>query len=442
MSHCCTRGDPCGIPVSPVIDVTCQTDQGSHRGPHVCHTYGCVVNSPHIPHCGEKKNCLKKNCPFSSLFHPFPWHSCPVQKKKFFFLKRNQRVKKHTGNDSSVAKESSPGVGKDTRPVSPLSKDRDYHTSVGEMETNDLLRSKVSNETHPKLYGDFFVVWSTFSDPSTTGCTWGLRTVRNRYSRQTKSRSRWSLWTVCQGVEGEGHTCQEERQGGQEIIGEWVIWRSCAQLRYNFGKKARMFKVFTNRWSVFHTPRMIMTTVLNLHPVFCGRDTDKGTDPDFDKVITDLAKTPDGWRTFVRRRGRGSLLCHGHWLRVWIPKWLWLYFCVIWLDTEGIRFFVFLYFLFTFIFIFSLHIYFYILSSEPVTCVDRYHTLFIKPLFFFSQTLLWMFISKKKIPTTHLVSPIPVLLRILRFILVLHVLWLDLVLSLPPWPSGTLVTPG
>ncbi len=41
----------------------------------------------------------------------------------------------------------------------------------------------------------------------------------------------------------------------------------------------------------------------------------------------------DGWRTFVRRRGRGPSLC------LWIQKWLWLYFWVIWRYTEGIRFF-------------------------------------------------------------------------------------------------------
>ena len=51
-----------------------------------------------------------------------------------------------------------------------------------------------------------------------------------------------------------------------------------------------MNKVFANRWTVFHTP--VMTVDFNLHPEFCRRDTDKGTDTDFDKVITDLAKTP------------------------------------------------------------------------------------------------------------------------------------------------------
>ena len=51
-----------------------------------------------------------------------------------------------------------------------------------------------------------------------------------------------------------------------------------------------MHKVFTNRWAAFHAP--VMTVAFKLHPEFCQRDTDKGTDTDFDKVITDLAKAP------------------------------------------------------------------------------------------------------------------------------------------------------
>jgi hypothetical protein len=35
-----------------------------------------------------------------------------------------------------------------------------------------------------------------------------------------------------------------------------------------------------------------MTVVFNLQSEFCRRDTEKGTDTDFDKVITDLVKTP------------------------------------------------------------------------------------------------------------------------------------------------------
>jgi hypothetical protein len=51
-----------------------------------------------------------------------------------------------------------------------------------------------------------------------------------------------------------------------------------------------MHKVFTNRWAAFHAP--VMTVAFKLHPEFCRRDTDKGTDVDFDKVITDLDKGP------------------------------------------------------------------------------------------------------------------------------------------------------
>ena len=51
-----------------------------------------------------------------------------------------------------------------------------------------------------------------------------------------------------------------------------------------------MHKVFTNRWAAFHAP--VTTAAFKLHPEFCRRDTDKGSDTDFDKVITDLAKTP------------------------------------------------------------------------------------------------------------------------------------------------------
>ena len=35
-----------------------------------------------------------------------------------------------------------------------------------------------------------------------------------------------------------------------------------------------------------------MTVDFKLHPEFCRRDTDKGVDVDFDKVITDLVKSP------------------------------------------------------------------------------------------------------------------------------------------------------
>ena len=44
---------------------------------------------------------------------------------------------------------SSPSVGKDIRPVTALS--QDYHTTVGELETYDLLKSTFTEETRPIL---------------------------------------------------------------------------------------------------------------------------------------------------------------------------------------------------------------------------------------------------------------------------------------------------
>jgi hypothetical protein len=60
----------------------------------------------------------------------------------------------------------------------------------------------------------------------------------------------------------------------------------------------------------------------------------------------------DGWRAFVRRRGRGRGPSLCLWLRVWIRKWLWLNFCVMWHGG------------YPFIFLFYLQYYFYILSSH------------------------------------------------------------------------------
>jgi len=53
-----------------------------------------------------------------------------------------------------------------------------------------------------------------------------------------------------------------------------------------------MHQVFTNRWAAFHAP--VMTTVFKIHPEFCRRDTSppQGRHTDFEKVITDLAKSP------------------------------------------------------------------------------------------------------------------------------------------------------
>ncbi len=78
---------------------------------------------------------------------------------------------------------SSPGGGKVTRTVQSWTKY--YHTPVPTMDTNKILRGTITEETHTKK-GDTktwrFVDWSTFWGWSTTGRTWGLRTVRNRCS--------------------------------------------------------------------------------------------------------------------------------------------------------------------------------------------------------------------------------------------------------------------
>ena len=92
-------------------------------------------------------------CPNLSFFHPFPRHSFPRTKRFFPLPKKQTQVKKQEETAEIL---SSTGVVKDTRPVWSLS--LDYHTSVTELKTNDLLKSTITDETHPKMYGDFFTV--------------------------------------------------------------------------------------------------------------------------------------------------------------------------------------------------------------------------------------------------------------------------------------------
>ena len=66
----------------------------------------------------------------------------------------------------------------------------------------------------------------------------------------------------------------------ESLVIRFLMLLSCSQ----------MYQVFTNRWTGYHTP--IMTVVFKPHPEFCRRDTDKGVDSDFNKVITDLSKAP------------------------------------------------------------------------------------------------------------------------------------------------------
>ncbi len=70
-----------------------------------------------------------------------------------------------------------------------------------------------------------------------------------------------------------------------------------------------------------------------------------------------------GWRTFVRRRGRPPPQCLRVRVRVWIRKRLWLNCCVIWRDTEGIRFYIFTFLdILFYILIFPRHVTFLVLQ--------------------------------------------------------------------------------
>ena len=130
--------------------------------------YG-TTHLPHVRLCGQftthtvrvVKKIEKKKCPFSSLFHPFARHSSP-RSKLFFFYKKKSRVFKKYRETQEM---SSPGTVKVTRHVSPWSKD--YHTSVTELETNDLLRSTLTDESHTEksnkttcLFCGFSYFWS------------------------------------------------------------------------------------------------------------------------------------------------------------------------------------------------------------------------------------------------------------------------------------------
>jgi hypothetical protein len=79
------------------------------------------------------KKIWKFFSPFSSLFDPFPRDSFPRTKTIFFSSKKKIQC-------------SSPGTSKTSRPMSPLPKD--FHRSVSEMESNNLLRSTVTDDCH------------------------------------------------------------------------------------------------------------------------------------------------------------------------------------------------------------------------------------------------------------------------------------------------------
>ena len=69
---------------------------------------------------------------------------------------------------------------------------------------------------------------------------------------------------------------------------------------------------------------------------------------DIDKLTTDskfwvTIKVCVVWNVVWQRPGRDPPQCLWLRVRVWIQKWLWLNFWVIWSDTEGIRFYIFMF---------------------------------------------------------------------------------------------------
>ncbi len=79
-------------------------------------------------------------------------------------------------------------------------------------------------------------------------------------------------------------------------------------------------KVFTNRWSVFHAP--VMTADFKLHPEYCQRDTDKGVDQDFEKVMTDLAQAPGAPSVTVMKLQYECMSADMHvWIRTFLKSW-------------------------------------------------------------------------------------------------------------------------
>jgi hypothetical protein len=111
-------------------------------------TCGCAVRSSHDRTCDEKK--LKFFfCPFSSRFDPFHRVSFPRTKTIFFLPKKKYPCGKNSVIDNLVKQGmSSPGTSKTSRPMTPLSKD--YHTAVSEMDTNNLLRSTLTDDCRAK----------------------------------------------------------------------------------------------------------------------------------------------------------------------------------------------------------------------------------------------------------------------------------------------------
>ena len=106
-------------------------------------TCGCAVRSSHDRTCDEKKLKIF----FLSLFVPLSPISSgllPGPKLSFFLRKKKYPVKNSVIDNLVKQGMSSPGTSKTSRPMTPLPKD--YHTAVSEMDTNNLLRSTLTDD--------------------------------------------------------------------------------------------------------------------------------------------------------------------------------------------------------------------------------------------------------------------------------------------------------
>jgi hypothetical protein len=99
----------------------------------------------------------------------------------------------------------------------------------------------------------------------------------------------------------------------------------------------------------------------------------------------------DGWRSFVRRRGRGPSRCL--WLRVWMQQGLWLIFSVMWTRRVYV-FFIFFNILSSTLFLYFIFNFLYIWSSEPVQTDSTRSSL--EPAFFLGRHFYFRCILGKK----------------------------------------------
>ena len=175
-------------------------------------TCGCAVRSSHDRTCDEKIEKIFF-CPFSSRFDPFHRASFPRTKTIFFSAKKKISTGKNSVIDNLVKQGmSSPGTSKTSRPMTPLPKD--YHTAVSEMDTNNLLRSTLTDDCRAQK-GDqrtcLLSGLSYFWRPSRCRTHLGL-------AGSTKQVQLCNPYPE----EGEAHTNRAGSQrGDQEILGKW-----------------------------------------------------------------------------------------------------------------------------------------------------------------------------------------------------------------------------